>query len=159
MTVKAFRAHARLLKTLHGEICSEAVIGYPRSIMLYFGALRIPKTKDDNAHEKGLVTECPWRLETREQVIAGSKDRDKEPLKERIKVCEGIRVRTTHVFRPSFMVQVVFENDLRLWLFPDSFKHYDPNRGYAATSWYLTGYAYTSDGDGWEDIKLAKERP
>ena len=159
MTVKAFRAHARLLKTLHGEICTEATIGYPRAIMLRFGGVRIPNTKDDAEHEKGLTSEYPWRLETREQVIAGSKDRDKELLKERIKVCEGIRVRTTHVFRPSFMVQVVFENDLRLWLFPDSFKHYDPNRGYATTSWYLTGYAYTSDGDGWEDVKLAEERP
>lgn len=151
MTLKAYRANARLLKSLYGETCSQALIGYPWSIMLRFGAIHIPADRDDVPNEKGLTSDCPWRLETSKNVIVASREQSDESMKERIQICVGARVESIRVFRPSFMLRVQFDIDLALWLFPEDSRDYQVDRQDKSIAWWLSGYAYT---DSFEDVRL-----
>ena len=155
MSYKAFVAQSRLLRTLIGEKCWKAE-RYEGDIWsdlsLSFGRQMSPEGDIESDHEKGLMIECPWRLETRDRVLVGTRD-DKELINECIQSCVGATVYKTRFFRPSFMAVVRFDNDLRLWLFPEDSKDFRLVSRYHWAPWHFTGHAYEG---GWEDTKLRK---
>ncbi len=160
MTFKAFVAQARHLRALRGELCVRAKTGaYAWALLLDFGTLAPPDHRGYRQPQKGLVVECPWRIETRSAVIVASADAhvtdaagrrvQMEGLIEgKIQICVGKRIARVSVYRPSFMACVQFTDDLKLWIFPEDSADYEIVSEDPRCSWYVAGSAVPS---GWEE--------
>ena len=78
-------------------------------------------------------------METKTEVIVGRGDED-ETVESRLPVLVGKRVVQTRVYRPSYMVNIQFTDDLRLWIFPDNSRDYAIESEYGV-HWFVSGRA------------------
>ncbi len=136
MTRQAFRVQTDHLRSLRGDVCVRATTGAgPWALLLDFGMLHPLDATGDQAPEKALVVGCPWRLETAAAVLGTSDDgyssehgpaaRSPAEMAAALPVCVGKHT----VFRPSFMVRLLFSGALRLWAFPMESRAYQDDRG------------------------------
>lgn len=155
MTRQAFLTQANRLRSVRGDVCVQAMTGAgPWALLLDFGLLHPPDARGYQEPEKGLVVECPWRLETAATVLVTSDDgyssehvpaaRSPAEIDAALQVCVGKRVEHITVYRPSFMVRLIFSGALRLWVFPvESAAYRDDSGPYCC--WYLAGRAFPED--------------
>lgn len=132
------------LRTLRGETCTRARISYASTLMLNFG-------EHGNGNAGGsarlvLIAGCPWRLETRERFITGAGDVDEIAIPA-IQCCVGQRFERARIFQPSYTVEMQFDGELVLWLFPCDSTKYDQQKSYSDSPWIVTGSAFP-DGTG-----------
>ncbi len=148
MTRRAYATQARILRSVRGETCVRAETGaYAWSLLLDFGTLQAPDADGYRAPAYGLVVECPWRLEDRTQVVAGSND-DAETVDARLQLCVGRRLTRVVVYQPSFMVHIYLEDGLSLWVFPDNPRDYAASTEPPYSAWYVAGHKADAS---WED--------
>ena len=148
MTLKAFIAQARKLSLLNGEMCVRASPGaYDWALLLTFGMLYPPDATGYREWGKGIVVECPWRLETQTEVIVGSGNTD-GTIREKIQACVGRRAIETEVHLPSYTACICFDEGLTLWIFPDDSRDYALQSDHPSSPWYLVGRAIPP---GWEE--------
>jgi hypothetical protein len=155
MTRQAYRSQAKRLRSLRGDVCVRAMTGAGTwALLLDFGMLHPPDAAGYREPEKGLVVECPWRLETAVAVLVSSDDgyssvhvpaaRSPAEIDAALQVCLGKRVEHITVYRPSFMIRLTFSGALRLWVFPvDSRAYQDDSGPYCC--WYLVGRAFPEE--------------
>jgi hypothetical protein len=158
MTRQAFLVQANHLRSLRGEVCVGTKTGAgPWALSLDFGVLHSPDARRYRAPEKGLVVECPWRLEATTAVLVASADgyasehapaaRSLADIETALQVCVGKRVERITVYRPPFMVRLALSGALRLWAFPENTGEYQDD-GDPRCSWYLAGRAFPG---GWHE--------
>jgi hypothetical protein len=148
MTLRAFAAQARHLRALRGETCVRAATGaYAWALLLDFGMLHGPDDAGYREPEKGLVVECPWRVEDPRGVVVGSAD-DDERIHEGVRVFLSKQVVAVTVYRPGFMARVRLTEGVTLWMFPERAADFTASSEDISVPWYLTGRAFPV---GWED--------
>lgn len=140
MTVEQFATQARHLRKFIGETCVRARCGYASALLLDFGMLHSPDQSGYQQPDKGLTIECCYRLETGKEVVFGWADQD-DLIESRIGVLVGKCIERVKIFKPSYMAHIRFSEDLRLWIFPDQWKDYDPERAEYFVSWFVSGRA------------------
>ena len=146
MTQAACKTQAKLVRLLRGEVCVRARVGQANTLLLDFGVLHDPDRHGYRESDKWLVAECPWRLERKDAVVVGNGDaanRVESPLQ----ACVGKRLVRITVYRPSYMLHLRFDNDLRFWLFPDDAAVYAPGGESSAAPWYVGGRAILGDAE------------
>lgn len=148
MTLKAYLAQERVLRSMRGQTCARAATGAGSwSLLLDFGELAPANARGYREPRYGLVVECPWRLEDRTRVLAGSGDAS-ETVDGAVQVCVGKRIERLTVYRPSFMLHVHFSAELSLWAFPEDTRSYAPTSDDPSSPWYVAGRVVSG---GWED--------
>ena len=141
MSLRSFKEDAKRLRTLRGEECVRAGVGYANTLLLDFRMLHPPNERGYRQPDMSLVAECSWRLETATRVLVGWGDAD-EDIETRVQVCEGKQVTDVRVFRPSYMARLRFSGDLSIWVFPDRSKFFDPHDEESGSQWYVTGRSF-----------------
>lgn len=130
---------ASRLYLLKDETCIRAWEGaFHGSLILDFGSFGEPDQTGYREPDLSLVLECPWRLETRNNVIVGSGD-GSETIESTIQTCVGARIADTIVETPSYSARIIFACGMILSMFPSKSSYYDESREYASVPWYVTG--------------------
>lgn len=132
------------MPVLHGETCIRASCGYAGALLLDFGLLHPADARGYREPELFFVAECPWRLETATEVLTGYFD-DDDRQDERLQRLIRQRVVKTTVTRPSFTVEIVLTDSLRLWVFPCDVADYTAQSDYPLerqqSPWFVGGRA------------------
>jgi hypothetical protein len=133
-----FSAQVRRLELIKDQVCIRARRGYGGSLHLDFGTLGPPGVRGHQHASWILVCDCPWRLDSPDQVIVGFHD-PQELVWTRIQVVVGKRFGPAVVLRPSYMFTCNIGADLVLHVFPDDAKLYTVAGDFPNTPWYVTG--------------------
>ncbi len=147
MTLKALSAQSRRLEQLHGKRCIQAGIGRASALLLDFEFLHEPDESGYRQPELSLVAECPWRIETSNEVIVGYFDAD-EALDPGVQVSVDRTITATEVVLPSYTVHITLSDDIYVWLFPCDSREYASVSEYPSSPWYVGGYSIPGS---WED--------
>lgn len=147
MTLRAFIRQAEDLRLLDDQVCVRASEGgFSGALLLDYGTLHPPDQDGYHQPDKGLVIECPWRLENSTDVIVGSGDQS-DIVESRVQTCVGRRVRQIEVHPPSYMACIRFDGDLALWIFPDDSSDYTTQSEYPRNPYFVAGRTTPM---GWE---------
>ncbi len=141
MPRQAVEAQTRLVERLVGQTCSQVAIGGDDELVIDFGELEQtgPGEFDGAAW---LIVECPWRLESENEVLCGWEN-DEDEILERTSVLIGQQVEEPAIRRPGFDLTLRFTNGYRLRVFPDSVSYYTDDTASISIPWYVGGKAIT----------------
>ncbi len=141
MTLAAYRASAAKLRDLRGTTCVGAGTDYAFMLVLDFERIRPHGMHGVQESPYSLVCECWWRLERREDVIAGSGD-EQAAIEARIAVLRGRRLEDVETFLPSYTARLAFDGGLALWIFPDDSRQLSSEGGDVDNAdWYVISRA------------------
>jgi len=137
MTRKAFEAQSTLVEQLHGQRCSQVSIGEDDELILDFGELQQVGPGDFDG-TLWLIVECPWRLETDDEVLCGWDD-DEDQITECARHLIGLTVDATSVRRPGFDLTLTFSGGYRIQVFPDCLAYFSDDTTALTIPWYVGG--------------------
>lgn len=139
MTHRAFEAQTRFVAQLVGQRCSQVTIGEDDELVVDFGALEQtgPGEFDGAAW---LIAECPWRLESEDDVLCGWED-DDEAIAVNASVVIDRDVEEQLVRLPGFDLTLRFSGGYTLRVFPDCVGYYTDDTASLSIPWYVGGKA------------------
>jgi hypothetical protein len=113
----------KIITPLYGLKPWSVELGYGSMFTIDFGK-KMEVKSGKYSFERGewhiWVYRSPWRIETRQQVLAGSED-SREFLKGALKVLEGRSLEKVEFKLPSLETTFIFEGDHFLIVFPNQF--------------------------------------
>jgi hypothetical protein len=148
VTVAAFEAQASWLPTVTGRECSAVRTDGDRMLSLHFGEYTESVAGEVEA-ERTITVEGAWRVESPDEVIAGSADPDDERL-EFLDLLVGKSLERFDVTRPGYDLVLSFQDGYVVRCFPvDSLEHADDveDPEDIEVSWWVTGAGVPDD---WE---------
>jgi hypothetical protein len=153
VTVAAFEAQASWLPTVTGRECSAVRTDGDRMLSLHFGEYTESVAGEVEA-ERTITVEGAWRVESPDEVIAGSADPDDERL-EFLDLLVGKSLERFDVTRPGYDLVLSFQDGYVVRCFPvDSLEHADDveDPEDIEVSWWVTGAGVPDD---WESGNTA----
>lgn len=142
MTRKAVEGQIRLVQMLHGQRCSQIAIGEDDELIVDFGEL-LQVAPGDHDGESWLIVECPWRLDSDDEVLCGWDDADETITASIAELLDSALV-DSRVRLPGFDLILTFdtgEYQLYLKLFPDCLAYFVDDTTTLSIPWYAGGKA------------------
>lgn len=142
MTRKAVEAQIRLVQRLHGQRCSQIAIGEDDELIVDFGNL-LQVAPGDHDGESWLIVECPWRLDSDDEVLCGWDDTDEAITTTIAELLDSTLV-DSQVRLPGFDLRLTFDTGdylLYLKLFPDCLAYFIDDPTTLSIPWYAGGKA------------------
>lgn len=145
MTRKAVEGQAHLVQMLHGLRCSQISIGEDDELIIDFGEL-LQVAPGDHDGESWLIIECPWRLDSDDEVLCGWDDSDDTITTTIAELLDATLV-TSQVRLPGYDLHLTFdtgEYPLYLKVFPDCLAYFIDDTATVSIPWYAGGKATES---------------
>ena len=141
MTRQAFEAQTRMVEHLRDQRCSQVAIGEDDELIVDFGSLEQTGSGEFDG-EAWLIVECPWRLESEDDVLCGWED-DEDAIAGLASIVIGQQVEEQTVRRPGFDLTLRFTGGYRLRVFPDCAGYDSDDTANFSIPWYVGGKAVT----------------